>query len=79
MAASLTCFLNFDFVKLSTLFMKVNSDKFFLLLSEKFLGIKIDNKLTLREHVEGLCNKASQKVSAVQVRFEQKSVSLIYS
>ena len=45
--------------------------------SEKFVGIKIDNKLTLEEHVEGLCKKASQKVSAVArisslMRFEQR-------
>ena len=52
--------------------MKVNPDKFHLFVSKKFFRIKIDNKLTLREHVEGLCNKASQKVSA-------ESVSLIYS
>ena len=61
---------------------KVNPDKFHLLLSgkkihqvdicneklsstcsEKFLGIKNDNKLTFEEHVEELCKKASQKVS----------------
>ena len=76
--------------------MKLNPDKFHLLLSdkkshqvdicnkkfsstysEKFLGIKIDNKLTFEEHVEGLCKKASQKVSAVArilslLRFEQR-------
>ena len=45
--------------------------------SEKFLAIKIDNKLTLEEHVEGLCRKASQKVGAVAkmssfIRFEQR-------
>ena len=45
--------------------------------SEKFFGIKIVSKLTLEEHVEGLCKKASQKVSAVArisslMRFEQK-------
>ena len=44
---------------------------------EKFFGIKIDSKLTLEEHVEGLCKKASQKVSAVArisslMRFEQR-------
>ena len=45
--------------------------------SEKFLGIKIDNKLTFEEYVEALCKKASQKVSAVArisslMRFEQR-------
>ena len=45
--------------------------------SEKYLGIKIDNKLTFEEHVEGLCKKTSQKFSAVArisslMRFEQK-------
>ena len=76
--------------------MKVNPDKFHLLLSdkksyqvdicneklsspcsEKFLGIKIDNKPTFEEHVEEVCKKASQKVSAVArissiMRFEQR-------
>ena len=47
--------------------------------SEKFFGIKIDNKLTLEEHVEGLCKKACQKVSAVArieslMRFEQRFI-----
>ena len=45
--------------------------------SEKVLRIKIDNKLTFEEHVEGLCKKASQKVSAVArisslTRFERR-------
>ena len=46
--------------------------------SEKFFGIKTDNKLTLlEEHVEGLCKKTSQKVGAVAkisslMRFEQR-------
>ena len=45
--------------------------------SEKFLGIKIDNKLTFEEQVEGLCKKASLRVSAVArvsslMRFEQR-------
>ena len=68
--------------------MEVNPDKFHLLLSdkkihqvdicnEKLLGIKIDNKLTFEEHVEGLCKKASQKVSALArisslMRLEQR-------
>ena len=70
--------------------MKVNPDKFYLLLSdkkshqvdiynkkfsstcsEKFLGIKIDNKLTFEEHVEGLCKKASQKVSGKKFIFNE--------
>ena len=32
--------------------------------SEKLLGIKIDFNLSFNEHVEGICNKASQKLSA---------------
>ena len=32
---------------------------------KKLLGIKIDNKVTFKEHVEELCKKASQKVSAL--------------
>ena len=76
--------------------MKVNPDKFHLLLSDKkshqvdicnrklsstcsenLLGIKIDNKLTFEEHVEGICKNASQKVSAVArisslMRFKQR-------
>ena len=58
--------------------MKVNPDKFHLLLSdkkshqvdicneklsstcsEKFLGKKIDNKLTFKENVEEVCKQAS--------------------
>ena len=57
--------------------MKLNLDKFHLLLSdkkfhqvdicskklsrtcnEKLLGIKIANKITFEEHVEGLCKKS---------------------
>ena len=33
--------------------------------SKKFLGIKIDNKLSFEEHIEGLRKKASEKFSAV--------------
>ena len=63
--------------------MKVNPDKFHLLLSdkkviklsstcsEKFFGIKIDNKLTFEEHVEGLCKKASQKVNGKNFIFNE--------
>ena len=44
---------------------------------ETFFEIKIDNKLTLEEHVEGVWKKVSQKVSAVVrfsslMRFEQR-------
>ena len=31
----------------------------------KLLAIKINDKLTFEEHVEGLCKKASQKISAL--------------
>ena len=57
--------------------MDVCNEKLSSTCNEKFFGIKIDNKLTLEEHVEGLCKKASQKVSAVArisslMRFEQR-------
>ena len=32
---------------------------------EKILGVKVDNKLTFKNHVETLCKKASQKISAL--------------
>ena len=61
---------------------KVNPDKFHLLLRDK--SDKIDNQLSLEEHVEGLCKKVSQKVSTAArisslMRFEQRKLSLIYS
>ena len=34
-------------------------------LSEKLLGVTIDNKLTFKPHVTNLCNKASQKLHAL--------------
>ena len=45
--------------------------------SEKLLGIKIDKKLTFEEHIDRLCKKASQKVSALArisslITFEQR-------
>ena len=45
--------------------------------SEKFLWIKTDDKLTFEEHVERLCEKASQKVNVMTrisslMRFEQR-------
>ena len=57
--------------------MEICNDKLSSTCSENFFGIKIDNKLTLEEHIEGLCKKASQKVSAVArisslMRFEQR-------
>ena len=57
--------------------MDICNEKLSSTCSEKFFGIKIDNKLTLEEHVEGLCKKASQKVSAVTrisslMKFEQR-------
>ena len=39
--------------------------------SEKFLGLKNDNKLIFEEHVEGLCEKASQKVSGKNCIFNE--------
>ena len=41
------------------------NEKLSIKCSEKFLGIKIDNKLTFEEHVEGLCKKVNQKGGAV--------------
>ena len=57
--------------------MDIWNKKFSSTCSGKFLGIKIDNKLTFEEHVERLCKKASQKVSALArisslMRFEQR-------
>ena len=57
--------------------MDICNEKLSNTCSERFFGIKIDNKLTLEEYVEGLCKKASQKVSAVArisslMRFEQR-------
>ena len=53
------------------------NEKFSSTRSERFLGIKSNNKLTFEEHMEGLCKKASQKASAVArisslMRFEQR-------
>ena len=45
--------------------MDICNEKLSNTCSENFFGIKIDNKLTLEEHIEGLCKQASQKVSAV--------------
>ena len=57
--------------------MNICNEKLSSTFSERFFGIKIDNKLTLEEHVEKLFKKASQKVSAVArisslMRFEQR-------
>ena len=57
--------------------MDICNEKLSITCSETFLGIKIDNKLTPEEQVEGLYKKASQKVSAVArisslMRFEQR-------
>ena len=57
--------------------MDICSEKLSNTCSEKFLGIKIDNKLNFEEPVEKLCKKASQKVSALArfsslMRFEQR-------
>ena len=53
------------------------NEKVWSTCSEKLLRTKIDNKLTFEEHVQGLCKKASQNVSALTrisslVRFEQR-------
>ena len=53
------------------------NEKLSSMCSEKFLGIKIDNKFTFEEQVEGLCKKACRKVSAVArisslMRFKQR-------
>ena len=61
--------------------MEVSPDKFHLLLSDKnirqvdicnerlssenLLKIKIDNKLTFEENVEGLCKKINQKINGL--------------
>ena len=44
---------------------------------EKLLGIKIDNNLNFKEHIESLCKKASQKINALSrlassMNFEQR-------
>ena len=45
--------------------MDICNDELSSTCSEKFFGIKIDNKITLEEHVEELNKKVSQKYSAV--------------
>ena len=57
--------------------MDICNEKLSSTCSETFFRIKIDNKLTIEELVEGLCKKASQKVSAVSrisslMRFKQR-------
>ena len=57
--------------------MDICNEKFSSTCSKKFFAIKIDNKLTIEEYVEGLCKKASQKVSTVArlsslMRLEQR-------
>ena len=66
--------------------MDICNEKFSSTCSEKLFGIKIDNKLTLEEYVEGLCKKASEKVCAVArilslMRFEQRKriVDLLFN
>ena len=41
------------------------SEKLSSTCCEKLLVIKIDDRLTFEEHVDGLCKRASQRVSAV--------------
>ena len=45
--------------------MDICNEKLLSTCSEKLLGIKTDNKLTFEEQIQGLCKKASQKVSAL--------------
>ena len=45
--------------------MDICNEKLSSTCRERFFRIKIDNKLTLEQHIEGLCKKASQKVSAL--------------
>ena len=57
--------------------MDICNEKLSSTCSERFFGVKVVNKLTLEEHVEELCKKARQKVSAVKrisslMRFEQR-------
>ena len=49
----------------TNLSVKVDSCEIYNSNNQKFLGIKIDNKLTFNEHVSGLCKKASQKLHAL--------------
>ena len=57
--------------------MDICSEKLSSTCSAKCFRIQFDNNLTLEEHVEGMCKKASRKVSAVArisslMRFEQR-------
>ena len=50
---------------------------------EKLLRIKIDNNLNFKEHIESLCKKASQKISALSrlgssMNFEQRRLKMNY-
>lgn len=45
--------------------MEICKKKLSVTCSDKHLGIKTDNKLNFKEHVEELCTKATQKVSAL--------------
>ena len=47
------------------LLMKVNGFDILNTISQKLLGVKIDNKLSFKIHVESLCTNASQKVHAL--------------
>ena len=59
--------------------MKINNDQITSSKTKKLLGINIDNRLTFEEHVNYLCDKASQKVSALArlsafMSFEQRKL-----
>ena len=48
-----------------TLSLKIDTFEIFNSKSKKLLGIVIDNNLSFKEHVTGLCKKASQKLHAL--------------
>ena len=70
--------LSDDDVNLS---MQVDNNEIFNSLSKKLLGIKVDNKVAFKIHVESLCKNASQKLHALSrignyMTFEQRRIIL---